>query len=460
MRRHILTFLFALLATKPLWCEDGSEPASKPKHDSASISKSTHDEDRFEWRNAILQSFFSVSLANAYRVATQPDTRQTIKGPFWQSYADSVQALHGWNDGDGFFTSYVLHPMQGSATGYIERQNDPRYRDVEFGTSQRYWISCMRSLAFSTASSVVWSATPLGEAGIGNVELHNKPGLVDLVGTQTMGLGWMIGEDAIDRFVIRPIEWRVHNPVIRALVRSTLNPTRSYANILALRKPWHRDDRPGVLLAMPSESEFAERSESEPKFRAKEWPEKATFELMASPMVVRYLGRAGSTCLGTAGEGSFAVSRSFDVAFEIDGCELYGLGQDVSGDTLTYVTGPRWRLQTGTKWTPFFELLAGGVKISHVTYHPEKQRDLGQQAQQQGTIPPDWHEYHSTIDTNGATIIGQAGVNYRVSDLISWRVGSIGYQRSWMLDRLDGLSYDRGLRFSTGIAITMGPAPR
>ena len=135
-----------------------------------------------------------------------------------------------------------------SAAGYIERQNDPRYRDVEFGKSQRYWISCMRALAFSTAYSIVWSATPFGEPGVGNVELHNKPGVVDLVGTQTMGLGWMIGEDAIDRYVIRRIEWRVRNPIVRALARSVLNPTRSYANVMAFRRPWHRDDRPGVVL--------------------------------------------------------------------------------------------------------------------------------------------------------------------------------------------------------------------
>lgn len=420
-------------------------------------AKVSRDEESFQWHKAIWESFLSVALANGFRAATQPDTRQEIEGPFWQNYANSMQNLYGWNDGDGFFTSYVVHPMQGAAGGYIERQNDPRYRDVEFGKSQRYWVSCMRALAFSTAFSSAWSATPFGEPGVGNVELHNKPGLVDLVGTQTMGLGWMVAEDAIDRHVIRRIEWHVHNPVIRALARSALNPTRSYANLLAFRRPWHRYDRPGVTKPMPPADDFAENSGNEEKFGAKAWPEKTAFELMAAPMLQHFTGAAGSTCIGTTGEGIVKLSSALDVAFEMDGCGLSNLGNNIGGDTLTYAAGPRWRLQTGTKWAPFLELLSGGVKITHVTYYPEKEKALLKQAQQQGKVTPSWAEYHSEVDTNGVTLIGQAGVNYRVSNLISWRVGSIGYQHSWMLEHLDGLNYDQGFRFSTGVAITMGP---
>lgn len=440
-RTVCILLLFALAA--PACCDDSGTGRK--------------NEEGFQWGSAIWQSFLSVALADGVRVATQADTRQAIEGPFWQNYTDSIQNLHGWNDGDGFFTSYVLHPMEGSAAGYIERQNDPRYRDVEFGKSQRYWISCMRALAFSTAYSIVWSATPFGEPGVGNVELHNKPGVVDLVGTQTMGLGWMIGEDAIDRYVIRRIEWRVRNPIVRALARSVLNPTRSYANVMAFRRPWHRDDRPGVIYEMPPKSGFLARAASEQKFSGRAWPENAAFELMAAPELQRYTGRVGSNCLGTAGEAAVKVSSTFDAVFEIDGCELSNLGKDVSGDSLTYAFGPRWRFRTATKWTPFLEVLAGGVKIAHVTYYPEKEQRLTEEAKEQNKIPPDWADYHSEVDTNGFTLLGQAGVSYKVSELISWRIGSIGYQRSWTLDRLDGLDYNQGLRFSTGVAITMGP---
>jgi hypothetical protein len=236
-----------------------------------------------------------------------------------------------------------------------------------------------------------------------------------------------------------------------------LNPTRSYANLMAFRRPWHRYDRPGVTYEMPPRSEFLPRTASEEKFHARTWPAATAFELMAAPEVQRYTGRLGTNCLGTAGEAAVKVSSAMDAVFEIDGCELSNLGNDVSGDSLSYTVGPRWRFHTATKWTPFLEILAGGTKITHVPYHPEKRQQLTQEAQQQNKIPPDWADYHSEVDTNGFTLLGQAGVSYKVSELISWRVGSIGYQRSWMLDRLDGLDYNQGLRFSTGIAITMGP---
>ena len=272
-----------------------------------------------------------------------------------------------------------------------------------------------------------------------------------------MGFGWMVAEDAVDRYVIRRIEWHVRNPIIRRLARSTLNPTRSYANLLAFKWPWYRYDRPRPIDEMPPESAFAERSASEEKFRTTAWPEKRAFELMAAPMGEHFMGHASTTCIGTTGEGAVKLSSAFDVAFEMDGCGLSNLGKNMSGDTLSYTAGPRWRLQTSTKWVPFLEVLAGGVKITHVTYYPEKEETLREQAKLDGKLPPDWADYHSEVDTNGVTLIGQAGVNYRISNLVSWRVGSIGYQHSWTLDHLDGFNYDQGFRFSTGVAITMGP---
>src|SRR5262249_38456368 len=143
---------------------------------------------------------------------------------------------------------YIAHPMEGAFAGFIERQNDPAYRKVEFGASQRYWTSTMRSLAFSSAYSVAWSFGPYGEAAIGNVGLHASPGLVDVAGTQAMGYAWMVGEDAVDRYLIKRIERRFSSPGVRLITRSMLNPMRSYANLLRFKLPWTRDTRPGVFV--------------------------------------------------------------------------------------------------------------------------------------------------------------------------------------------------------------------
>jgi hypothetical protein len=419
-------------------------------------SDSSSKEDSFRWKQAIAQSLLGIVYQNAFRVATQPGTREAIQGPFWRSYVDSIENLHGFNDGDGFFTSYILHPRQGSFGGFVERQNDPAYRDVEFGHSQRYWISCMRSLAFSMAFSIVWSATPFGEPGIGFVEKHNEPGLVDLVVTHTVGLGWMIGEDAVDRFVIKRIERHYRNPFIRGLARSTLNPTRGYANMLAFHKPWHRDSRLGVYEYTPGPSDVPADEKTAPKFSARSWPESTTFELQAQPIVQRYLGSKGSTCIGGGGEG-IVQSSPVDLAFQIDGCELSGFPQHVTGDALNYTLGPRWRFYSWKRWVSFAELLVGGTKITHVTTDVDQERILTLEGKAKHQGIPDYAAFHTEVDTNGVAALVNVGVSYRVNDALSWRVGTLGYQHSWMLSHLQGGDYNQGIRFTTGIALTLGP---
>src|SRR5215469_1216481 len=221
--------------------------------DSSALPESQPVEQKvsFQWGPALLQSAFGFAVANGERYAREPGTRDALQGPFIKNYLHDIENFHGWQDGDGIETSYVAHPMEGAFAGYIERQNDPRYKSVEFGASQRYWESVMRSLAFSTLYSTAWSFGPAGEAGLGNVETHAPPGVVDLIGTPVMGIGWMIGEDMLDRYLVKRIENRYHNGIIRAVSRSMLNPSRSYANLLRFKVPWARDDRPGVRTYNP-----------------------------------------------------------------------------------------------------------------------------------------------------------------------------------------------------------------
>jgi hypothetical protein len=64
-----------------------------------------------------------------------------------------------------------------------------------------------------------------------------------------MGLGWQVGEDALDKYLVVRIETWTRNPVILMLVRSFLNPTRSFANAMSLSVPWARATRPGIWRA-------------------------------------------------------------------------------------------------------------------------------------------------------------------------------------------------------------------
>ena len=158
----------------------------------------------------------------------------------------------GWRDGDPFLVNYIGHPMQGAVSGYILIQNDPRGQRQHFGDGALYWRSRLKAAGWNLLYSTQFEIGPLSECSIGNVGLkpdhtsRHPQAYVDLVVTPVIGTAWLIGEDALDRYLVRPLETRIDSHVGRMFVRSFFNPARSFANVMRGRWFWHRDDRPGV----------------------------------------------------------------------------------------------------------------------------------------------------------------------------------------------------------------------
>jgi len=164
----------------------------------------------FQWKPALLQSGLFLGFQHGFRLGTEEATRAELKGPFFRDWSRSVQNLRGWDDGDPFVVNYVGHPMMGAVAGYIAVQNDPLYKRSTFGRNSHYWKSRLRALAFSAVYSTQFELGPVSEASIGNVQLHPpENGVCDFVVTPTVGLGWQIAEDALDRMLVRRIESRV-----------------------------------------------------------------------------------------------------------------------------------------------------------------------------------------------------------------------------------------------------------
>lgn len=205
------------------------------------------DRTRFNWDAALGQSFLLMTGLHTLRVATQADTRAELGGPFWKDYVQTLGRLGGWSDGDTFFTNYTLHPMMGATAGFIQIQNDPEGMVADFGASSDYWLSRTQALAWSTAFSFLFELGPMSEAAIGNVGLHPRDSSehpmawVDLVVTPVVGAIWLVGEDALDRYVVNRIEDTGWNNHVKATFRVALNPCRAVANIARLKTPWHRD---------------------------------------------------------------------------------------------------------------------------------------------------------------------------------------------------------------------------
>jgi hypothetical protein len=197
------------------------------------------------WRGAIVDSLRLLAIEHATRITFQEKTRRELGGPFLQDYLRSVRIPDSWEDGDHWMVNYVGHPIHGAAAGFIWLDHEDGSHDPRLGFSKEYWASRSRALAWAAGYSLQFEFGPFSEASVGNVGLrHGTTGWVDHVVTPVGALGFMVAEDALDRYFIVRVESWIRNPVVRALVRSAFNPSRTLSNTAQGRLPWFRAARP------------------------------------------------------------------------------------------------------------------------------------------------------------------------------------------------------------------------
>ena len=237
-------------------------------------------EERFHWQPALKQSLEFLLLEHAVRIGSDSYARYLLlHKPFWHDYMASLgdTDMQRWGDGDDFLINYIGHPLQGAVSGYIEVQNDPKGRTAKFGKNRTYWMSRLRAMAWSAAYSAEFEFGPLlSETAIGNQGGYsyipgcglyptcdkvpgkrykpptNNTGWVDSVVTPTIGTGWLVLEDLLEAKVVDRVAGDSHAVKYKVL-RGTLAPARSMANMLAGHLPWYRpspaDDRAPTMLA-------------------------------------------------------------------------------------------------------------------------------------------------------------------------------------------------------------------
>ncbi len=409
---------------------------------------------RVNWNGVLKQSGLFLGIQHGFRLATEKGTRE-MKGAFFPRFAQAVGNLHGWGDGDPFLVNYVGHPMQGSVSAYIWANNDGRYRGVEFGRDPRYWKSRLRATAWSFAYSSQFEIGPVSEASIGYIQAsYPQQGFVDHVVTPVIGMGWMIAEDAIDKYLIEPFEARVNNFWARILVRGWLNPTRSMANMMAFRAPWVRDTRAGAR-SYDRTAALNLRSRRTAPASEDAVAEVAPFEFTAVSKIQRYSGLGLSqSCAGGGGEGAVRVAEHWQFVVDVSGCRLLGLDAITSGDSLSFVAGPRWTPSPAGRFSPYFQVLLGGNKLTQDRENPEKRRLLEEKGKL-GLKPSDRNEYVDHVESTAFLFTTAAGVDVKLSRGLALRLAQVGYQHSWT-SRLNGFSYGDGLQLSTGVILRMG----
>jgi len=412
------------------------------------IGSEDHKREHVQWKPLLSQSLRFLAIENAFRYVTEAGTRAPGT-PFFQGYLHSVGALHGWADGDPFYVNYVGHPMQGAVSGFLWIQNDPSYRAVEFGRNREYWRSRLRAAAFAWAYSEETEIGIISEASIGNIQAKfPQQGFVDHVITPSLGLAWILAEDALDKYLVRWIERNTENRYVQLLARGSLNPSRSFANVIGGRIPWARTRSAEPFVGNPRSSERRYTADSPSKVAGV-----APFELAVTSAA--HLHTSGP-CVGGGGTAALRLLPVSQLVVEVSGCKMTGSAKELSGDSLKYMIGSRWTPLVTGSWVPYVQLLAGGNRLTTEEMFPEKKAALEAAARISG-LPKtvDHNEYTNQDETNGFAIAVGTGLDYKVNRAIAVRLGSVEYTRSWAR-QLSGTAPPTGFQVTAGLVLRMG----
>jgi len=428
----------------------------------------------FRWWPAIGESLLYTGIMHSFDVATQAGTRDALNGHWFQQYTRSVSELRGWSDSDTFMAPYVGHPLEGSIFGFIERQNDPRYRYVQWGDGRAYWISLFRSMAYSAVWHTQWKIGPISEASIANVMLHASPGFITLTDTPTLGLCTMFAEDVADRYLIIGLENRSTNRPLIILARSFLNPGRTFANMMAFRAPWTRDTRMGLFgenyeIRKQLVADFKDGSGDKPfQFVKNAWmpagveftnthAKEADIELTAFPYYETFLG--GGSCVGGGGSGAARVNPKLQTIFEVSGCLIMHMPySNVSADSLFYGGGFRWTPMAAHRFSPFGQFMFGGRKVTmEIDDLALKKQLLKEWNDGNGTLGhyPLRSAYEFETAQNGPSIAVGGGLDWVVTRPFAWRLLNVEYTHSWMND-VGQIHPQQGLKISTQAVVRIG----
>ncbi len=248
---------------------NGAYSPATPRSD-LSISTSAgalseQEKEGFHWGRALKESATLLVIEQSYVVHT--DFRWVVSEngiPFNHYWRDYMQSLHswkdsGWSDGDPNMFGYVGHPIQGAFTSYIWIQNDPKAERMEFSNTKAYWRSRLKATIWNAIYSTQWNLGPISEVTVEKYGSQTRSpwnrngtwpctskncytgvGQIDIVMTPIGGFGWLIGEEWMDKNIMRRVEANTRNRFLIDTVRCTFNPIRAGANILHGNRPWFR----------------------------------------------------------------------------------------------------------------------------------------------------------------------------------------------------------------------------
>jgi hypothetical protein len=225
---------------------------------------------RFQTRTALRQEFEYLMVEHSFRAAMDPSLRYSLShAPFFHDWFVSFKGydLKRWSDGDDFLVTYIAHPMQGAIASDIFLQNSPVGSTRVIGKDPQYWTSRLKGMAWAAAFEVQWKIGPISETSLGNAggweyvpgcgfqpvcesnpsypPPTNNTGLQDWIVSPTIGTGWVMLEDTIDKYLVKTVGAR--NRLAGNILRSSLEPCRNFAALFAGVLPWTQEAREGYF---------------------------------------------------------------------------------------------------------------------------------------------------------------------------------------------------------------------
>jgi hypothetical protein len=186
----------------------------------------------------------------------------------------------------------------------------------------------------------------------------------------------------------------------------------------------------------------------------------APFEFQAGAVFKTFLGSHSlGSCMGGGAGVAFRIASNWQIAADVNGCKMTNLPVHVSGDSLTYVIGPRWTVQLSPRWTSHANLQLGGNKLTEEFINSAKQRLVDQQTQDLAKMginswPPPYAQFARSWDNNAFAISSGAGFDLKLNDALRLHT-NLEYSHTWN-DDIQKTNYRSSLQVSAGLVLTMG----
>jgi hypothetical protein len=249
------------------------------------------------------------------------------------------------------------------------------------------------------------------------------------------------------------------------------------ANATRLEVPWHRDIRPGLFgrrrnapllsAGRPGGSNSASIGRSDlrfydppavvvPKINDLSSSLVPTLEVATSYSYF-HLGAGESRSLSCNGGGAAATYNSnawFGITADVSGCKMLSPGHNLSGDSTTYVLGPRFTLRKSSRWVPFAQFLAGGNKFALEQYYPDR-KPVNLPKIPAGQPDPYHSLYTSQEQTNAFAIQFGGGLDFVLNRVFALHTVEVENVHTWARS-LNGAHYPNNLRVSTGVSVRFG----